>query len=463
MNPSTKAEQTCRQARTLTEALSVFDPLPLRGDCYDAFYCGSINEQRGSHAAKHLQVTLTNRTRNSPCKAFLVGTSGSGKSTEMETLKRAIGSSYESLVVSARESLNITSFEPFDFLFLIATQIAENTHRLCDGETSSPELLRQLSYFGAEASEIESNRRRGELSFDVGYRVGTPNLLDLFKFFADVRSSLRFAHSKETIRKLYTPTRMSELSRLVSQILDECGQILREKTGRDWLVIGEDFDKADVDSKSLRSLFVSYGQVLLELPVNMVLNIPRYILSEAQAPQFQTFYLNDIAVFSTDHHVVEEPIEALKRAVEKRANLGLFEEGALRAAIVSSGGLFSTLFSILLASVINALVDDQERVERKHMKEAISKVRMQFRSKLSPSPYDILPATPDEKISCLKTVYERGARGYFPDALAHRLIDLQLILTHNGTGWYSLHPLAVDTLAARNEPISGGGSLPEYR
>jgi hypothetical protein len=125
--------------------------------------------------------------------------------------------------------------------------------------------------------------------------------------------------------------------------------------------------------------------------------------------------------------------------------------------------VFSTLFRILVTSFVNALEREQQIVRKEDMLGAIRRVRSDFRLRLAPSPYESPQVSPQEKADSLMEAYDTGMKVYVPKDRALRLIDLQLILMHNGTYWYSVHPLAVDYLADLNKPVAGGGSLPEYR
>ncbi len=463
-NEPTLRERRTTRATSLREALEVFDPAPLRGRAYENFYDEGIVKLRGSNVVKRFKTLLLARKwGESPYQGFLVGTSGCGKSTEMETLRREVQADFATLVVSARQDLDVTGFEPFDFLFVLATRIAEETYRIT-GYTADPRTLDRLRGWGSEITELSTESINAELGTEAGLDLGSGSLLGpIFKAFVKFRASLKTSSTRKTESKLYVRRKISDLVTIVNQVLDECNQAL-QKEGKEWLVIAEDFDKADVDPTSLRALFAQYGSILSELRVHQILNVPTYILAEPSVPNFSKESMTDVAIFNRERQVNEASVVALTHAVGKRIDLTLIDPDALRGAIVSSGGLLSTLFSILLDSVLNAIVADREQILVEDVKRAVAKTRSQFRSRLSPSPLENPSVPVEEKIVALKSAYLQGPTDYTPDIVGQRLITLQLVLTHNETYWYSPHPLIVDYLAISDpETFSKGGSLSDFR
>ena len=68
---------------------------------------------------------------------------------------------------------------------------------------------------------------------------------------------MKYASVRETNIVEYRLNRLSSLIAMANAMLDECNELLREETGREWLVIAEDFDKPGIAPNLVESLFLT--------------------------------------------------------------------------------------------------------------------------------------------------------------------------------------------------------------
>ena len=68
--------------------------------------------------------------------------------------------------------------------------------------------------------------------------------------------------------------RLSTLINLANRVLDDCNQLLRAATGKEWLFIGEDFDKPGVTPNRVEELFLTYANVVKDVRTHLIFTIP---------------------------------------------------------------------------------------------------------------------------------------------------------------------------------------------
>ena len=83
--------------------------------------------------------------------------------------------------------------------------------------------------------------------------------------FASIKGELKYASSRTTESITRQLSRLDPLINASNRLFTECNNRLREATGREWLFIGEDFDKAGIAPKQTEDLFVTYSNVLRDL------------------------------------------------------------------------------------------------------------------------------------------------------------------------------------------------------
>ena len=88
-----------------------------------------------------------------------------------------------------------------------------------------------------------------------------------------------------------------------NQLIDLCDQTLREKTGKEWILIVEDLDKTGISPQQLQELFIQYGTVFQDLRVNMIFTIPVWLAysSEAIRLPFDRYMIHDTPVYDQKH------------------------------------------------------------------------------------------------------------------------------------------------------------------
>ena len=173
------------------------------------------------------------------------------------------------------------------------------------------------------------------MTVDAGMGVKDNSLWNqILGLFASVKGELRFAYSRERKVVEYRIKRFNELVYITNTLLKECYQLLQEKENRQWLLLGEDFDKAGISTTAIEELFVSYGNIFRDLNVHLIFNIPIDFYNSSARDKLNLTFDNchlipDTTVFYQDHSPNVEGRNALEKVLEARINLNLFEAGQI--------------------------------------------------------------------------------------------------------------------------------------
>jgi hypothetical protein len=269
---------------------------------------------------------------------------------------------------------------------------------------------------------------------------------------------------------------LSTLIAAANRLLGQCNQFLRQETGREWLIVGEDFDKPGVSPRQVEDFYLTYANVLKELDAHVIFTIPvslGYSTRAAQlpVPSHQVVNVADTVVFLADHTPCRPAREALRAVLEARASPDRFAPGQLERLIVASGGNLRDLFSLVNAAADYALVrgeapDGQIRAEDAWL--AIVGLRTDYERRLGESIFDAGIAADskesipyEKKAERLRRIYDREPKASIPDPVLYSLLRARAVLEGNGLRWFSIHPLVVDILAKQKEiPRPAQGAVP---
>jgi hypothetical protein len=101
--------------------------------------------------------------------------------------------------------------------------------------------------------------------------------------FATLKGEVKFASTRKTEVVEYQLTRLDTLITVTNRLLDECNQLLREQTNKQWLFIGEDFDRAGIPSDRIEDLFITYANIFQELRSHLIFTLPIGLYYSAKA------------------------------------------------------------------------------------------------------------------------------------------------------------------------------------
>lgn len=164
-------------ANSIREIYEFLSPTPLMTrQELDDYYSPRVNQVRGQDVVARLKLALGRTAGKSYYKAFLVGHSGVGKSTELTRLVCDVEDKFRALRFSATRELDPGSFQPFDILLLIladAVEVAAKPQNEGGLGAKIPDaLLKELwNWFATEKETTKAATRKSALTPDEEGKV----------------------------------------------------------------------------------------------------------------------------------------------------------------------------------------------------------------------------------------------------------------------------------------------------
>jgi hypothetical protein len=360
--------------------LTQFEPATSLGDVYKtlspeplltpseirAFYRGGINQVRGGDKVGSMALDLEYSWGANFYKAFLMGHPGVGKSTELTRLVERMSDRFRSIRFRVTEDLNPGSFKPFDVLLLMMVKIVEETAKPVNGggagKTPSEGLLQEIhDWFATEETSHTTSEKTGvEASVGIGPAAASfwQKALGLF---ANIKGEIKYSADRSQKIVEYRLQRVSSLLDLVNKLLNECNDRLREAAGREWLFIGEEFDKPGIPVNLIEDFFLNYANIFKEIQVHSIFTIPIGLVYSERANQLpcpaeRTYIVPDTPVFDRDHKDSRGGRAALQEILAARISPKLFGPSQMKRLIVAWGGNLRDLFTIVSQAAKSAIL-----------------------------------------------------------------------------------------------------------
>ncbi len=454
-----------KAATSLTEAYKTLSPEPLvTPEELDAFYSSQLNAVRGEDNVEQLALDLRRVYGGSYFKALLMGHPGVGKSTELSRLAQRIRDRYSVVRFSVTSELDPSSFKPFDILLFMMAEVAERTAMApaaggAGRKPSDDRLKELLDWFGVEKRTVSRGSRiAGEAAAGAG--PGSESWwAKALGLFASLKGEIKYAADRKTEIVEYRLSRLSTLIELANRLLDECNRLLRETEGKEWLFIGEDFDKPGIAPERHEEFFLTHGNVIKDLRAHLIFTLPITLgySQEASRLPARGYSMPDTPVFQADHTVHRNGRRAVKTVVEARVVPELFESRVVNQLVVASGGNVRDLLNLATDASDNAILAGAGTVAPSHTRAAIDRLRRDYTRGLGSSDKEEIPY--EDKAARLLQIYEGAPKAEVPDEILHSLLRSRAVQEFNGKGWYGVHPLVVDILKTQGvlpDSASGG-------
>jgi hypothetical protein len=280
-----------------------------------------------------------------------MGHPGVGKSTEISRLLLRVKDQHVGVRWSVATELNPASFKVFDILLLMLARIAGAANEMkaisLQGIRSEA-LVRDITqWFATEQTKHYRTRTTGaEVAAGAGVKEGSP-WATVFGLFVSAKAEMKYAAERKTETIDYRLQRLPDLIDLCNKLIDFSGETLREKTGKEWLLVVEDLDKSVISPQQLQDLFIQYGAVFENLRVSTIFAIPVWLAYSPEAIRLpgERYMIHDTPVYDQEHNPHLKGRAAVQRVLEARVAPALFEDGQMMRLIVASGGNFETCFS----------------------------------------------------------------------------------------------------------------------
>ena len=404
---------------------------------------------------KRLRLRL-NRSANSgiPFKACIMGHPGVGKSTEISRLLIDTDEKFCAIRFSATTALDPNNFRPLDVLLVMIIEITEQTGKLA-GKPSNELLKKVWQWFS-----IETDTWQQEKQLEIGVSAGAGAQKDslwnqVLGLFADIKGEMRFASTRNKEVTEYRLRRLKDLIPIANELIDECNLLLKNVIGKEWLFIGEDFDKAGISSGRIEELFITYANLFSELKTHLIFNVPIGLYYSAGAtrlpfPPDCSLVIPDTPVYDASNIENESGCSALQAVLDSRMDIGLFEERQALRVILASGGNLRDLFHLVNYAADGAIINGKCKIEAEEVSEAIANLRNNYERRLGQSPYDTKEITYNDKATRLVKIYGNDREAYMTDVVLYSLLLARAVQEFSresdGERWFGIHPLVVEIL-----------------
>lgn len=460
-------------ATKLTEVYRTLQPGPLvTTEELAAFYTSDINVVRGGDKMQRLKLGLGRAHQNRiHFKACVMGHQGVGKSTEISRLLAQTEGQFQPIRFSATSVLDPGSFKPLDVLLVmmmeVAKKAAEPVRNGGAGHQLSENRLKDVWDWFATEKETRELARQAAVKLEAGAGVKKDSLWNqVLGLFATLKGEIKYASARKTEVVTYRFSRLDVLIEVVNRLLDECNDALRGATGKEWLFIGEDFDRSGIPSDRIEDLFVNQSHIFQDLRSHLIFTLPISLYYSDKAPRLPfsgncSFVIPDTPMFDATHVKNERGREAVAKALAARMDLRLFEQGQLMRLIVASGGNLRNLFSMINYAADGASIRDATAISSADADAAIVNLRSDYERRLGQSPFNADTIDYEDKAALLVRIYDGNKEAQMPNPALYSLLNARAVQEFNGQRWFGVHPLVVDVLAAQKHLPTGaaGGTF----
>ncbi len=452
-----------RVATTLEDVYKTLSPKPLiTPELLSAYYQESLNRARGGTKTERMARGLLRTHGATFYKAVLGGHSGVGKTTELAYLteREEVAGKFQPLWFSALSDIDPGGFRPFDVVLVMMMKLVEETAKPVQeggaGKRPSDSLLQAVqNWFATETSKFTEGTTVGA-SMEAGVGVKGDSLwAAVMGLFFNARGEAKYTSDRNKEVVEYRLQRIFSLIDLANRLLDECNGLLKTATGKEWLFIGDDFEKSGITLERTEDLFVNYANIFNDLRAHLIFTIPVALLysNRATGLPFERGHrhsIPDTPVFTPDHQEHIQGRQALRTVVFARVAPELFAPGQLDRLLAASGGNLRDLFSLIVQAADEALDRDEAEngtIQATDVETAINRLRLDYTRALGESPDDrAANITYENKVERLKRIYDGDKKAEVADAVLHSLLRARAVQEFNGEGWFGVHPLVVSIL-----------------
>ena len=295
-------------------------------------------------------------------KYLFLGFRGCGKSTELNRLSRALDESRFLIVSYSIRELDVSDFDFRDFFASMALKIYDTAEKEIELERDIKDDFKEFMMRITKVSEEDITRYR-----EAGISFSKFILLKLG----------REAKTREYIRK-ELETKISDLIQRLNWLTME----VENKSTKRIVVIVDDLDKLARGQHAEDFFYKNYGLlikpncfVIYTFPIPLTFN-PYY--ENVRHAFDDDIILPQLPVRSRDRkRINEENFNFYKGIVEKRMDLGLVEEEALKDAILSTGKT-SEFISVMRDAAIKAHRNENEKITTEEVGKALEKLRRTY-------------------------------------------------------------------------------------
>jgi len=429
-----------KKAENLGAMLRAFALEPLREDSLSFYYDKTMTSRTGDEFSSPLDDLFDDCTTSYNANAhLLLGHRGCGKSTELNNLKRRLEEYGQPVcIIDSNIETNLFQINHWDIMLLITDglcKIAKDKN--IDIPTGT--LKSVFAYLTQDVEEMYEEIDFATIEASGGIKALISMLVSVF---ASLKGKLRVGVETRTIIRTKMEKRAPEWLGYTEEISD---RIADKCEGKRPIIIFEDLDKIPDPRKIFDLLSFS---VLAQMPFPVIYTFP---ISQFYAPEFASIrglykphILPMIKVSNLDKTENEDGIEVIRKIVELRTELRLFEsDEVLKIMIKQTGGSLRHLFECITSAARRAGYRKADKIEKEDAERAFSNIKDELTRQISQPDFENLANIYNDP-----KFRERIANLSFLLEKTHSLVVLEY---RNGDRWHDLHPLIAEFLKKQGE------------
>ncbi len=371
-------------------------------------------------------------------KIIFTGHRGCGQSTLLAELSRRLNDRYFVVFFSISDMIEMSDVNHINILFAIAVRLMVEAEKR---QVPIKQSIKDSFYkWFATRTRIETEELKAETS--VGF-----NLFKLISGKLKADAAIRNEIKQEFSRKV---------SDLIARIND-IASVVYGTTQQDILVIIDDLDKLDLEL--VREIYQEHIKALFQPNFRIILTIPIAALREVSLiATIETETNNQLVPMPVSKLFGRgerrqpnsipkpEPTQRLCDVLNKRLPSELIEPETIEQIIIYSGGVLRELIRItneccrICLRLVRRYPDRSDiKINEAILKEALTKLSLDFDTRIGLADYEIL-----------ETTY----REFKPnDPKEQRFLDLlhglYILEYRNAQLWYDVHPIVTELLQER--------------
>lgn len=420
-----------KYANQISEMINAFSPEPLKADQMSKFYCDDTMEYRMSdkYSSPMEDIFESCRDGGEHNAYLLLGHKGCGKSTELNRMSvnfAAQGYKVKTIICSMDlDMFNIV----YSDLFILMGEALLTIAGEC-GCKIGKDILDNMISFWDEGTETRTSQKQEAVAIEAGTSAETPGIFtNVLNIFARIKADLKF---NEEIRKEYRK-KISIRSREWIELLCHVSEEIKQQTGgKPPIIIFEDLDK--LNPEDAWNVFYNYAAVLSGMSFPVIYTFPIGLSYDPRFAAMEGYFITKtlpmIKIETIDGQPFSSGIEVIRRIVEKRAALNLFEENVLEKLIQYTGGSLRDLFHAINASAKRAERRRSGSISMEDAGRALEELKTSLTRRIEQKDYDFLI-----------NIYKGNKELIEDKQMLLRMLQASVVLEYNGKRWHNVHPL----------------------
>ena len=431
-----------KKATNLKELWQYCDPfkaLPTEGE--EAEWFVDCSKVRKSHIAHRIKRSLNFVSKDQFIRFGIVGSFGSGKTTEINKAEQELRKDYVVVPIKADDFFDINSdagVRYTDIFWLIGARVEayfrETLKRPLDNN-----LLEKFADWFKEI--VNTTIKEVDAGYKLNAEIGLGGDLPFFaKLLATVSGWVQNSMTKKQEIRERTDSVFGQLYPAINLLLKDAQSKIKDKKGL--IILIDEFDKPN--AKSANDLFIEHGQQLQKIEAHLITTMPSSVIYGSGQNIQHTFgpYLTIPMIRTHDPENNDDTagLKILSDILARRCNPNLvFSSVDLTKKFAKfSGGSIREMFRLVREACQFA---EGDKIDDKALGDAIDNMKQDFERRLVTLPYSTL----------LNIYNDKNLQSITDLDILNKFLGATAILEYNGDQfWHDVHPIVQETQGFKN-------------